>query len=261
RPVPRPESYREDVELAHGVEREAPRVYEDLRAACESGWDFSSRWFKDGQYLASIHTTDIIPVDLNALLHHLELVLVKAYELKADEEKAEFYRQRAANRKRSLLKHCWSAEKKFFVDYDFIQRAPTEVPSLAALFPLYFNLASPEQAAQVAQRVQQDFLKAGGVLTTLNETGQQWDAPNGWAPLQWVTIRGLRNYGHLELAEMIKRRWINLNVKVYKNTGKMVEKYNVMDMALEAGGGEYPVQDGFGWTNGILLRLLMEDQN
>ena len=98
-----------------------------------------------------------------------------------------------------------------------------------------------------------------GVLTTLAETGQQWDAPNGWAPLQWLTIDGLRNYDINGLADTIKVRWTDLNVKVYKNTGKMVEKYNVVDMGLEAGGGEYPVQDGFGWTNGVLLQLLEEE--
>ena len=113
-----------------------------------------------------------------------------------------------------------------------------------------------EMAAAVLKR---DFLKAGGLLTTLNHTGQQWDAPNGWAPLQWISIQGLRNYGYQELANECKQRWVGLNVKVYRNTGKMVEKYNVEDMALLAGGGEYPVQDGFGWTNGVLLRLLMED--
>jgi alpha,alpha-trehalase len=78
--------------------------------------------------------------------------------------------------------------------------------------------------------------------------------------LQWITIQGLRNYSHHELASEIRQRWINLNVKVYENTGKMVEKYNVMDLSLEAGGGEYPVQDGFGWTNGVLLRLLSENE-
>lgn len=96
------------------------------------------------------------------------------------------------------------------------------------------------------------------MLTTLNNTGQQWDAPNGWAPLQWMTIWGLRNYQQDELASLIKSNWINLNIKVYKLTGKMVEKYNVEDLDLEAGGGEYPVQDGFGWTNGVLMKLLTE---
>ncbi|HRD82696.1 MAG TPA: trehalase family glycosidase, partial [Saprospiraceae bacterium] len=95
-------------------------------------------------------------------------------------------------------------------------------------------------------------------VTTLTQTGQQWDAPNGWAPLQWITIQGLRQYGQTALADDIRNRWVALNEKVYRNTGKMVEKYNVMDMTLDAGGGEYPVQDGFGWTNGVLLRLLTE---
>ena len=97
------------------------------------------------------------------------------------------------------------------------------------------------------------------MVSTLTDNGQQWDYPNGWAPLQWMTIEGLRHYGQQELANTIKERWVDLNIKVYKNTGKLVEKYNVVDMSLEAGGGEYPVQDGFGWTNGVLLRLLSED--
>ena len=76
-----------------------------------------------------------------------------------------------------------------------------------------------------------------------------------------MTIEGLRNYESDELANTIKERWINLNRKVYKKTGKLVEKYNVVDMTLEAGGGEYPVQDGFGWTNGVLLKLMSEDKS
>ena len=96
----------------------------------------------------------------------------------------------------------------------------------------------------------------GGVVTTLETTGQQWDAPNGWAPLQWMTIAGLENYDHHELAAEIAKRWIALNSDVFKRTGKLMEKYNVVDTQLEAGGGEYAGQDGFGWTNGVLLALL-----
>src|SRR5690606_9959848 len=98
------------------------------------------------------------------------------------------------------------------------------------------------------------------VVTTLHNTGQQWDAPNGWAPLQWVTIEGLRNYGFDELAETIKRRWIDANVSVFKETGKLVEKYDVTHGRQGGGGGEYPLQDGFGWTNGVLAALLSEDE-
>jgi alpha,alpha-trehalase len=102
------------------------------------------------------------------------------------------------------------------------------------------------------------FRRAGGLVTTLAETGEQWDAPNGWAPLEWMAIRGLENYGYHALAAEIARRWINLNREVYARTGKLMEKYNVADPALAGGGGEYPTQDGFGWTNGVLLRLMRE---
>ena len=116
-------------------------------------------------------------------------------------------------------------------------------------------MASQEQADKVASYIEKYFLKPGGVVTTLYHTGQQWDAPNGWAPLQWMTIKGLENYGHHHLAKTIAERWVAINEKVYVNTGKFVEKYNVEDMTLDAGGGEYPVQDEFGWSNGVYLAL------
>jgi len=126
---------------------------------------------------------------------------------------------------------------------------------------MYFKIASPEQAKAVASIIEKNFLQSGGVTTTLETTGQQWDAPNGWAPLQWITIQGLENYGMHDLAKETATRWIALNKKVYQRTGKLMEKYNVYDTALDAGGGEYPSQDGFGWTNGVLLKLLkMYDQ-
>jgi alpha,alpha-trehalase len=74
--------------------------------------------------------------------------------------------------------------------------------------------------------------------------------------LQWVAIKGLDNYGEKELAADLAHRWSKLNIKVYRNTGKLMEKYNVIDTHLTAGGGEYPSQDGFGWTNGVLLKIL-----
>ena len=142
------------------------------------------------------------------------------------------------------------------MDYDFVKKCHTDVYSLAGMFPLFFNIATEEQAKSCAQVIQEKFLRPGGVVTTTLHSGQQWDAPNGWAPLQWITIQGLKNYGFDDLADDIKNRWINLNTKVFRNTGKMLEKYNVENMDLLSGGGEYPVQDGFGWTNGVLLRLL-----
>ncbi|MBR9920237.1 MAG: alpha,alpha-trehalase TreF [Bacteroidetes bacterium] len=256
---PRPEMYRDDVELAESSQRMEQDLYSNIRAACESGWDFSTRWFGDAENMSTIRTTLIIPVDLNALLYHMEQNIADAWELKGDQSKSAAYRERAEIRRQAVMRYCWDEAGGYFRDYDFEKKAFTPVPTLAGVYPLFFSMADETQAARVAEVIKRDFLMDGGVVTTLNNSGQQWDYPNGWAPLQWATIKGLRNYNQNELANEIKDRWQNLNVQVYNRTGKMVEKYNVTDLSLKAGGGEYPVQDGFGWTNGVLLRLMSED--
>ncbi|GAB3828424.1 alpha,alpha-trehalase [Pontibacter rugosus] len=255
-PAPRPESYREDVELAEASGKNPEEVYRNIRAAAESGWDFSSRWFADAENLSTIHTTDIIPVDLNALLYHVELTLAEMARLEGKQAEAKKYEKLAKARRKALLKYNWSDKNDFFHDYDFVKGTTTNVPSLAAVFPLYFNMANKKQAAAVAQKLKADFLKPGGLVTTLNHTGQQWDSPNGWAPLQWMGIQALRNYKHDKLADEVSQRWVEKNQEVFQNTGKLMEKYNVVNMKLQAGGGEYPNQDGFGWTNGVLLKLI-----
>lgn len=252
--TPRPESFREDVELAT-KQNDKKKMYRHLRAAAESGWDFSSRWFEDENSLATIHTTDIIPVDLNCLLFNLENAIAAAYQIKGEEDRHQHYLTVLAIRKDAINKYCWSDSDHFYYDYDFIRQSPTASESLAAAFPLYFKIASQLQAQGTAEKIKRSFFKNGGLITTTTQTSQQWDAPNGWAPLQWMAIIGLKNYGFGELAKDIALRWLALNEKVYRNTGKMMEKYNVVDTNLLAGGGEYDAQDGFGWTNGVFLAL------
>lgn len=256
--TPRPESYREDVETATASGKPSKIMYRHLRSGAESGWDYSSRWLTKENDLSTIHTTDIAPVDLNALLYYMEMLLAEAYDLSTKPEFGDSFRALAAKRKALFDKYFWNDETGFYHDYDFMIGQKTPVLSLAGIFPLYFKISSPEQADKVAKVIKEQFLQPGGLPATLAKTGQQWDAPNGWAPLQWMAIQGLRNYGHEELANQIKTNWINNNIRVYENTGKMAEKYNVYDLSLLASGGEYPVQDGFGWTNGVLLKLLTE---
>lgn len=252
--TPRPESYREDIELAESSAAKH-ELYRHLRAGAESGWDYSSRWFKDEWSFATIHTADIVPVDLNCLLYHLEQTIAEAYNSNHDLTNANRYKTLAEKRSRLIQQYCWNHEQQFFVDYDFAAGKQKSVLTLAGVAPLYFNIATQPQADAVAEIIQTQFLKAGGLITTLKETGQQWDAPNGWAPLQWMAIVGLENYGHRPLAKEIAQRWLQLNTMVYNRTGKMMEKYNVVDPTIEAGGGEYAGQDGFGWTNGVFLAL------
>jgi alpha,alpha-trehalase len=253
--TPRPESYIEDVEIAHRSGRDAAVVYRHIRAAAESGWDFSSRWFGDGKTIETIETTDILPIDLNCLLYDLELLLQRLYKNLKKYKLSKKMSERANQRYQAIEKYCWSEALGCYGDYHHVDGAFIDRPSLAMLYPLYFKLASNEQAKKVGDYVEQHFLKAGGLVTTNVASGQQWDSPNGWAPLQWLGFIGFLMYENESLATKIQNRWQAINESVYQNTGKMMEKYNVIDTNLEAGGGEYPGQDGFGWTNGVYLGM------
>lgn len=258
RDTPRPESYLEDIETARAASGNDRRVYRDLRAAAESGWDFSSRWFKNPKDITTIHTTDIVPVDLNCLLYDLEMTIAQAYSLLKQPLFSTMFKRKAAKRLKTLRQYCWDEQSGLFHDYDFVKGEQTASESLASVYPLYSGIATHNQAQTIAERLKKSFLKTGGLVTTLETTGQQWDAPNGWAPLQWVAIKGLERYGFDQLAETIRERWIASNVHAYHHRGKMVEKYDVIHPESIGGGGEYPLQDGFGWTNGVLLALLKE---
>jgi|TARA_B100001105_G_scaffold196928_1_gene160755 alpha,alpha-trehalase len=252
---PRAEMYQTDVELYKKSSKNSKTLYSHLRAACESGWDFSSRWMKDSNDLTSIHTGDILPIDLNCLLYHLELTLAKAYKLNQSENMASLYEKKAFQRNALIQNYFWNSNTQFYHDYDHVDKKQKSNFTLAAMFILFFNLATKEQAEACAFRIENEFLRDGGVITTTLITGQQWDAPNGWAPLQWITIKGLQNYKFDKLSQTISDRWSKLNYDVYNRTGKLLEKYNVEDISLLSGGGEYEVQDGFGWTNGVLLKI------
>ncbi|MFI8377650.1 alpha,alpha-trehalase TreF [Leeuwenhoekiella sp. NPDC079379] len=253
--TPRAESYLEDVTTAEESGRNAAEVYLNISAACESGWDFSSRWFEDPNDIATIQTTEIIPVDLNALLYNLEQTLAKARRFDSDKEGAEELVAAADTRKDAINTYLYDSKKGVYTDYNLTKKSASPTLSLAMVYPLYFKVASPQQAESVAKVLENQFLKPGGLVTTLKINTQQWDSPNGWPPHQWLAIRGLEAYGKNALAEQISSRWLRLNDQVYKRTGKMLEKYNVIDTSLVAGGGEYPTQDGFGWTNGVYLDL------
>ena len=253
--LPRPESYAADQETAEKSDRPAPVVYGNLRAAAESGWDFSSRWLADGSHLATIETRNILPVDLNSLMANLERTLARAWQIKGNSQRAAHYRVRMQKRRHALNTLFWSTAGGYYSDYAWSEQKPTDRLTAATSFPLFFGLTNQTHADAVARTIRQRLLRQGGLATTTRNTGQQWDAPNGWAPLQWIAVKGLRRYNHPALARQIARRWIRTNLAVYHQTGKLVEKYNVVSPG-SGGGGEYSLVDGFGWTNGVLLQLL-----
>src|SRR6516162_6023911 len=256
RDAPRDESYKEDVKTAAGSGRPPEFVYRNLRAAAESGWDFSSRWLTDGKTLGTVRTLSILPVDLNCLLVHLEETLSEGYRVQGDAQPAAAYQRRARDRSQAVRRPMWDARDGVFTDYLWQTGELTGAVTAATLYPLFFRIAAEDQAQVVAETVGKRLLDVGGLSTTLVESGQQWDPPNGWAPLQWIAVAGLRNYGFDVLAHEIAGRWVHENIAGYRRYAKLVEKYNVTTPGGdEGGGGEYATQIGFGWTNGVLVAL------
>ncbi|HVW14424.1 MAG TPA: alpha,alpha-trehalase TreA, partial [Mucilaginibacter sp.] len=254
--LPREESFKKDVNAAKLTKQKPGDFYRNIRAAAESGWDFSTRWMDTTGKLETIRTTFIVPVDLNCLMYHLELSIARSYKLQGNGKAYRVYLTKAMLRKNAILKYCWSAREGWFMDYDWKERKTTPHMSLAGAYPLEFKIANAAQAQKMAQVLRTKFSRPGGLVTTFERSGQQWDSPNAWAPLQYIAIDGLNNYGQPALARSIAENWIRTNLSVFNETGKLMEKYNVIDTGVKAGGGEYPLQDGFGWTNGVLLDLL-----
>ncbi len=261
KPLPREESYAEDLHISKSSKAAPDKVFTHLRAGAESGWDFSSRWFADDLDISTIQTTEIVPVDLNCLMYLLEIILAKTATIAGNANEASLYIEMAAKRKSAILQYCWNASLHFFCDYHVSNQETQNKITAAGLLPLFVRIANQHQANNVAAMVEQNLLKPGGLVTTTIHSGQQWDAPNGWAPLQWIAFDGLQKYGHHHLAKSIAERWIALNEKVFAATGKLMEKYNVEDLSKLAGGGEYAGQDGFGWTNGVYLALKKATNN
>lgn len=244
RSTPRDESWREDVATAAESGRRIDEVYRHLRAGAESGWDFSSRWL-NGDTLSSIRTTAITPVDLNAFLFGLETAIAGCGDAEAGH-----YAQLAEDRRDAMHRHLWNVEGGYFADYDIDEDALRPALTAAALAPLLVGAATQEQADATARAVEDVLLAPGGLNTTLMQTGQQWDRPNGWAPLQWIAVAGLERYGHDVLAREIASRWVDTVGATFARTGLLFEKYDV-ERAGVGGGGEYATQTGFGWTNGV----------
>lgn len=253
---PRDESYLWDVLAAQSAPgRASTDVYRDIRAACESGWDFSSRWLGQSSDPGSIMTTSILPSDLNSILFGLERFISDALAAQGDDTGARRYATYAENRSVAMNRYLWNTELGIFDDFDWKAGRLRYVPSAAAAAALFVGLADRQQAHATAALIQARLMAPGGLLPTAQKSDLQWDAPNGWAPLQWIAYAGLARYGLSSLAMDIRKRWLRTAEHVFRATGRLIEKYDIL--SLQPGsGGEYALQDGFGWTNGVIMAFI-----
>ncbi len=282
--TPRPESYRQDVETAKLAQHynkaiDLSKVFTHIRSAAESGFDFSAnRWCADGMNMHTIRTTDLLPVDHNALAVHTKRKIAEAYRLSSltpgkddsyirmAQHEAMRFDAEAKQLGGLINKYCWSEETGLYHDYDFVRHYQDQTPihanqtraqSLATVFPLFAGIASAGQARSVAQRLKQDFLLQGGLATTLQNTEQQWDGDMSWPILNRKAQKALEKYGHDDVAGMIRGRFVAATSKIYNETGKVYEKINARTIS-KGTAGEYDVTGDFAMSLGVVAAMRKE---
>ncbi|EEF43408.1 alpha,alpha-trehalase, putative [Ricinus communis] len=274
---PRPESSILDKRSASKFlnSSQKQQFYRELASSAESGWDFSTRWMRNSSEFTTLATTSILPVDLNVFILKMELDIVLLARETGEESIADSFLKASQARKRAINSIFWNDKMGQWLDYwlanDTCQESETwracnqNQNVFASNFsPLWIELFNSDTALvdNVMRSLQSSGLVcAAGIATSLTNSGQQWDFPNGWAPLQHMIVEGLAKSGSQEaksLAEDIAVRWVRTNYVGYKKTGAMHEKYNVEKCGESGGGGEYVPQTGFGWSNGVILAFLEE---
>ncbi|XP_063533891.1 trehalase-like [Cydia strobilella] len=269
---PRPESYYEDYTTARFLPSEDLRqeFYKEMRGVAESGWDFSTRWFVSASSdpvgnLTDVHASRILPVDLNSIFAGALQLTGDLRNQLNDRREAQKWHSLAKYWRRSIENVLWDTSDGTWYDYDSMARVRRKhfYPSCAT--PLWAGAVEKDDAPKYAARFVRylhssgglDF--PGGIPSSLLHSGEQWDYPNAWAPLQSILIGGLDKSGHEEAQKLAKEQaklWIRSNYLGHSRYTKMFEKYSSVQPGSPGDGGEYGVQNGFGWTNGVILELL-----
>ncbi len=220
----------------------------DSLAEAESGWDMTMRF--GGKCL------DFVPVDLNCLLYLYEKDMEGAFRVLGDHEREKKYVSAADRRARKINNYLWDDKVGFYFDYDFVNRRRSHLITVAGAYPMNVGLASYERAARSMEIIKDVLQKKWGIVQGVRFVENlQWDWPNGWAPIQLRVVEGLIRYGYISLAKRIIKKWLSLNIKVFRETGFLWEKYDVVK-GLVGVPDRYPTPYGFAWTNAIFLAFL-----
>jgi alpha,alpha-trehalase len=241
-------------EAQSGLSRYRPRYLPRLLTGYESGWDLSSR-FRPGQ-------TGLLPVDLNCLLYQYEADFAGQARMREDTVAERHWQRRMDERRERIDRYFWDEKSGFYYDHDSAKRGIVHFKTLAGFYPLWCGAASEEQARRCVEQLAV-FEQSGGLASSEKRPWRrrQWDYCNGWPPLQYVVITGLRRYGYHAEADRLTRKWLDLNLEIFQRNGKLWEKYDVISRRVGKR-GRYPTQPGFAWTDGVFLRLLhdLKDQ-
>eukprot|EP01064_Diplonema_japonicum_P010609 TRINITY_DN17841_c0_g1_i1.p1 TRINITY_DN17841_c0_g1~~TRINITY_DN17841_c0_g1_i1.p1 ORF type:complete len:622 (+),score=112.63 TRINITY_DN17841_c0_g1_i1:99-1964(+) len=269
---PRPESYLEDVETVKGVNGsdDIRRIWSGLASAAESGWDFSSRWMRvPSTDLRSISTASVVPVDLNVFIYKGLDLVARWSKLRNDTEGYELYSTLRDLRREAIQDILWDGSSHQWKDYNLTSQRLSQQRYPSNFTPLWAGLMPPGGNTDATLAEIERTILVGGIPTSYDPTGQQWDMPNAWAPLQYIIITGVLNTNTVkgaQIAQKLSGVWLASNYCGWNMTGGskeglLFEKYNASHPGVPGSGGEYNVQEGFGWTNGVVLSLLMNYRN
>ncbi|XP_050309911.1 trehalase-like [Anthonomus grandis grandis] len=270
--TPRPESYAEDLETCSYCKTDAEKneCYNALKTAAETGWDFSTRWIFDlegnpSANLSLIDSKRVIPVDLNALLCKSFRLLSQFYDRAGNETKKAQWASQADTWQNNIEMFLYNEQDGIWYDYDFNLNRQRKYFYASNFAPLWCDCYDLTKKNEHGQKAVDYFNKVGlssfkgGIPASLDQSGEQWDLPNAWPPLQEFVVLGLDKTGNTEavkLARELGKRWIEANMKGFEQTGAMYEKYDAINLGQYGGGGEYEVQLGFGWSNGVALSFI-----
>ncbi|XP_057670544.1 trehalase-like [Diorhabda carinulata] len=271
--TPRPESYYEDVFTCQNfTEVEKQTCYRNLKSGAESGWDYSTRWlFNDDRSpssnLSQIDILHVIPVDLNAIICKSFEELSRFYQLIGNNDKSSKWSEKQNALKEAIHDVHYNEEDGIWYDYDLANSKQNKVFYPSNFAPLWsdaFDTSKKEVfGVRAAQYYKDNKVQKypGGIPTSLINSGQQWDLPNAWPPLQEFIVLGLKKSGSRK-AERLARsqgtKVLEAYMTGFESTNDMYEKYDAYNVGGYGGGGEYVVQSGFGWSNGEALALINE---
>ncbi|KAL1494130.1 hypothetical protein ABEB36_009776 [Hypothenemus hampei] len=270
--TPRPESYIEDINTCSYFDtiKSQEHCYQGLKSGAESGWDFSSRWFFDHEggirtNLTHIDAQRVVPVDLNAFLCVSFAILSSFYMQLGDAESAQKWAALFEQWLNSIQEVLYNEEDGIWYDFDLTLSRPRKIFYPSNFAPLWAGTYNPIFKKEYGRRAATYFNRMeiaqfkGGIPTSLDGNNEQWDMPNAWPPLQEIVILGLWNTGEKQARKIAKysaERWLEANLRGFNEQNAMFEKYDSTRVGQYGGGGEYEVQKGFGWTNGVALKLI-----
>ncbi len=258
---------------AHTTDVESKaRLYWEMKTGAETGWDYSSRWMicPDGSNRGDLSDTrarSIVPVDLNAYLQR-NARLLAGFAARVYPDRLEVARsldRQAEKIAEAMDELLWCPEDGVWYDYDLQNRKQRRHFTPSNLAPLWTEsfvsgTRSERATAAVQYLIRQDLSRFdGGVPTTYVRSGEQWDLPNCWPPLEHILVSGLEKTGlpqAKELAFQIAEKRVRGAYINFRSKQHMFEKYDSSSVCKIGGGGEYDVQVGFGWSNGVVLDFL-----